>query len=49
MLDPYDELVLEIEARREDGDDEAEISFDGNHKRLLHPGEKCIGRKRQQK
>lgn len=42
VLDPYDELVLEIEARQEDGDDEAEISFDGNHKRLLHPGEKLV-------
>ena len=40
VLDPYDELVIEIESRREDGTEEAEISFDGNHKRLLHPGEK---------
>ena len=42
VLDPYDELVIEIESRREDGTEEAEISFDGNHKRLLHPGEKLV-------
>lgn len=42
VLDAYDELVLEIAARREDTVEEAEVSFDGNHKRLLHPGEKLV-------
>ncbi len=42
VLDPYDELVVEIHGRREDGVDEAEISFDGNHKRRLHPKEKLV-------
>lgn len=42
VLDAYDELVLEIAARRDDTVDEAEVSFDGNHKRLLHPGEKLV-------
>ena len=42
VLDPYDELVLEIGNRREDMTEEAEVSFDGNHKRLLRPGEKLV-------
>lgn len=42
VLDPYDELVLEIGVRREDVPEEAEVSFDGNHKRLLRPGEKLV-------
>ena len=42
VLDPYDELVLEIGVRREDVSEEAEVSFDGNHKRLLRPGEKLV-------
>ncbi len=42
VLDPYDEITLEIETRREEGCKEAEISFDGNHKRLLHPKEKLM-------
>ena len=42
VLDPYDELVLEIESRKDDGIEEAEISFDGNHKRFLYPGEKLV-------
>lgn len=42
VLDAYDELVLEIAARRDDTVEEAEVSFDGNHKRLLHPGEKLV-------
>lgn len=42
VLDAYDELVLEIAARRQDTVEEAEVSFDGNHKRLLHPGEKLV-------
>lgn len=42
VLDAYDELVLEIAARREDTVEEAEVSFDGNHKRLLHAGEKLV-------
>lgn len=39
VLDPYDELTLRIEPRGEEAVCEAEVSFDGNHKRLLHPGE----------
>lgn len=42
VLDAYDELVLEIGTRREDMAEEAEVSFDGNHKRLLVPGEKLV-------
>jgi NAD+ kinase len=42
VLDPYDELVLEICSRRDEESEEAEISFDGNHKRLLRPGEKLV-------
>lgn len=42
ILDSYDELVVEISNRRDDVVDVAEVSFDGNHKRLLHPEEKLV-------
>lgn len=48
VLDRNDELVLEITRRREDCVEEAEISFDGNHKRLLHPGEKLVVRRAEE-
>ena len=42
VLDPYDELEIEICARWDEESEEAEISFDGNHKRMMRPGEKLV-------
>ncbi len=42
VLDPYDELEIEICARWDEESEEAEISFDGNHKRIMRPGEKLV-------
>jgi NAD+ kinase len=45
VLDPYDELALEICSRRDDVSQEAELSFDGNHKRLIQQGDKLMIRR----
>lgn len=42
VLDPYDELQIEICPRWDEESEEAEISFDGNHKRIMRAGEKLV-------
>ncbi len=45
VLDPYDEVVLELCGRDPDDAAEAEVSFDGNHRRLMRTGEKLAVRR----
>lgn len=48
VLDPYDEVVLELCAKDPEDYEEAEVSFDGNHKRLMHTGEKLVVHRAQE-
>ncbi len=49
VLDPEDEIAVEIGDRRGDINETAEISFDGNHKKTLQKGEQLIVHKTQEK
>ena len=49
VLDQEDEIAVEVGRRRSDVQETAEISFDGNHKQILQPGERLIVHKAQQK
>ncbi len=49
VLDPADEIAIEIRARNEGDNPEAVLSFDGGHTRLLHTGERLIVRKAHKK
>ncbi len=48
VLDPYDEIELEFKPRRKNSSIVAEVSFDGNHKRSLIPGQKLVVRRAEQ-
>lgn len=42
ILDPDDVISVKLTARREDDDPVAEVSFDGNHRRQLVPGQELL-------
>lgn len=42
ILDAYDELEMELDLQGRETVEVAEISFDGNHKRPLYPGERLV-------
>ncbi|MCR5354774.1 MAG: NAD(+)/NADH kinase [Lachnospiraceae bacterium] len=49
VLDPGDELVVEVKSRRPGDKEYAEISFDGNHRRTLAEGEKLLVHRAKEK
>ena len=49
VLDPGDELTVEVEGRKPDEIEFAEVSFDGNHRRVLAEGEKLLVHRAKEK
>ena len=42
VLDPGDEISVEIQKRRKSVEETAQVFFDGNHQQLLHLGERLV-------
>lgn len=45
VLGAEDEITIEVAKRNEEVEEELEVSFDGSHVEILHPGEKIIVKK----